>query len=400
MSVGRGQVQIIAVGDVQPNRAQPETLFEKVLPVLEWGDLRQCQLECTISDKGTLRSDVRNPAHRVPPANIKALTSAGFNVVSYAGNNNLDYGIEAFSDTLERLSANGIRYFGAGRNLDEARRHLITDVNGVRIAWLSFCSILRDGFEATVRRPGISPLKVRTFYEPLENIYEQPGTPSRTVTVPDPGYLDAAMRQIRVARDEADVVIGCFHWGIHFTHDLAVYQAEVGYAAIENGCDLVLGSHPHCLQAVDVHDGKYIFYSLGNFAFEQPEAIARQGVAEYLSFYGIAPEPDLKVHPHPRHCRDTMVLKILINDKKIDKISFVPVHFSDTAQPEVQEPGSPIHERIMGLMETLCAEIGTRVVRGDGEATVLPEKVDQIDTRLLLGQRKTSYPWLRTLAAN
>lgn len=396
--MAQGEIRIVAVGDVQPNRERPETLFEAVFPELQWGDLRYYQLECTISDKGVLRTDVRNPAHRVPPHNVNALTSAGIDVVSYAGNNNVDYGIEAFKDTLDRLDAQGIRYMGAGASLEEARCPLYTEVDGVRMAWLNFCWVLRDGYEATPRRPGISPLKVRTFYEPLENIYEQPGTPSRTVTIPDPEDFEAAMSLVRKARGEVDVVIGCFHWGVHFTYDLAMYQAEVGYAAIDNGCDLVLGTHPHCLQAVDVYKGKYIFYSLSNFAFEQPDAIAQHGVGEYLSFYGIPLEQELKVHPHPRHCRKSMLLKIRIREKQIAGVSFVPCYFTDIARPEVQEPGTPMYDEIMGLMDDLCAEIGTRIERQGREAVVSLEKARPFDTRVFLRTRKNSYPWLRKLA--
>lgn len=396
--MAQGDAKIVAVGDIQPNRERPETLFEKMVPDFKWGDLRYCQLECTISDKGVLRTDVRNPAHRVPPHNIRALTSANFNVVSYAGNNNVDYGIEAFKDTLDRLTAAGIQYVGAGDTLEEARRPLYTEVNGVRIAWVNFCSILRDGFAATARQAGISPLRIKTFYEPLENIYEQPGTPPRTVTAPDPDDFAAAMAQVRAARQNADVVIGCFHWGVHFTHDLAMYQAEVGYAAIDNGCDLILGTHPHCLQAVDVYKGKYIFYSLGNFAFEQPEAIAQHGVGEYLSFYGIPLERELKVHPHPRHCRKTVMLKIEIKESRIAGVRFLPVYFTDNARPEVQEPGTPMYDDIMGLMDELCAEVGTRIRRHGREAEVLLEKPQPLDVRTLLQRRKNSYPWLRRLA--
>lgn len=392
-----GEARIVAVGDVQPNRKKPESLFERVLPDLQWGELRYCQLECTLSEKGIVRTDVRNPAHRVPPHNIAALMSAGFNVVSYAGNNNLDYGLEAFQDTLQLLETNGIQYIGAGSNLEEARRPLFTELNGVRIGWVNFCSILRDGYEATASRPGISPLKIKTFYEPLENIYEQPGTPSRTVTIPEPDYMEAAMEQVRAARRESDIVIACFHWGVHFTHDLAIYQADVAYAAIDNGCDLVLGTHPHCLQPIDVYKGKYIFYSLGNFAFEQPEDIAKKGVAGYLAFYDL-PLDDLKVHPHPSHCRKTVMLKIQIRDKAIDTISLIPVYFGDAARPEAPEAGSEMHEEIVQLIERLCGEIGTAVVRSGRELTIPLEKNQPIDTRMYLKTRNNSYPWLRRLS--
>jgi hypothetical protein len=395
--MNEGNVKIVAVGDVQPNREEPETLFKKVLPTLEWGDLRYCQLECQISDRGVLRTDVQNPAHRVPPKNIKALTSAGFNVVSYAGNNNMDYGENALYDTLNALSENGIEYLGVGKNLEEARAPLYTNVNGVRVAWVNFCSILREGFDATPDRAGISPLKVRTFYEPLENIYEQPGTPARTVTVPNHDDFENAMAIVREARENADIVIGCFHWGVHFTHDLSIYQAEVGYAAIDNGCDLILGTHPHCLQAVDVYKGKYIFYSLGNFAFEQPESIAQKGVGKYLSLYGIPLEKELKTHPHPSHCRNTILLKIDIKNKQINNIKLIPVYFNDNAEPEVQEPGTEKFEEIITLMEKLCDEIGTKVIRDDDGAVVSLEKTQPIDTRALLNGRIDSYPWLRNL---
>ena len=63
------------------------------------------------------------------------------------------------------------------------------------------------------------------------------------------------------------------HWGIHFVRgDLADYQREVAHAAIEAGADMILGHHPHVLKAIELYRGKPIFYSLGNFAIEQPRA--------------------------------------------------------------------------------------------------------------------------------
>lgn len=391
-------IHLYAVGDIQPNRKNPDTLFELVKPTFAEADLLYCQLECTISDKGVLRTDVRNPAHRVPPPNLEAITSAGFNVVSYAGNNQLDYGEEAFLDTLEKLYTEGIKVVGAGRSLDEARAPLFIDHEGTRIAFVNFCSILREGFEATKSRSGISPLKVRTFYESLENIYEQPGTPAKTITIPDHDDLKSALNIITQAKAQADLVIGCFHWGVHFTYDLAMYQPEIAYAAIDAGADLILGTHPHCLQSIDSYKGKVIFYSLGNFAFEQPEAIAQEGVKEYLSFYGIPREPDLKVHPHPRHCRNTMIVKITVRDKQIHQIKILPAYFNDNAQPEVLTPGAPHYDDVTNLIESLSLEIGTKLKQENGEFVVPFDKETPIDTRELIRKRKISYPSLAKLA--
>jgi poly-gamma-glutamate synthesis protein (capsule biosynthesis protein) len=393
-------VNLVALGDVQPNREQPEELFDLVQEHLQWGDVRVCQLEATLSTKGSPRSDVQNPAHRVHPRNIAALTAGKIDVVTFAGNNNMDYGVEAFDETIELCRANGIEVVGAGQDVDAARAPVFKDVNGTRIAFVNFCSILREGYAATVDRPGISPLHVSTFYEPLENIYEQPGTPSRTVTVVDHKDLEAALDAIRLARQQADVVVASFHWGVHFTHDLAGYQPDVAYAAIDAGADLVLGTHPHCLQAIDVYRGKFIFYSLGNFAFEQPEAIAQHGVKKYLTFYRLPVDPELPQHPHPSHCRSTVLAKFEIRDGRIERASVVPVYFNEDAKPEPLEPGMERYASVVGLLTDLCEEIGTSLEVVGSELEVSSVKANPIDTRAWARERVESYPWLRRLTAD
>lgn len=404
MSDGRAEresdVHLVALGDVQPNREQPEELFDLVQEHLQWGDLRMCQLEATLSTKGEPRSDVQNPAHRVHPRNIGALTAGQVDVVTFAGNNNMDYGVEAFAETIDLCRSNGIDVVGAGWNVDEARAPVFREVNGTKLAFVNFCSILREGYAAKADRAGISPLRVATFYEPLENIYEQPGTPCRTVTVVDRADLEAALDSIRLAKQQADVVIASFHWGVHFTHDLAAYQPDVGYAAIDAGADLVLGTHPHCLQAIDVYRGKFIFYSLGNFAFEQPEAIAQHGVKKYLTFYRLPVDPELPQHPHPSHCRNTILAKFDIRDGEITRASVVPVYFNEDAKPEPLEPGSDRYDSVVGLLTDLCDEIGTSLEPVGSELEISSTKANPIDTRVWVRDRVESYPWLRRLTAD
>jgi poly-gamma-glutamate capsule biosynthesis protein CapA/YwtB (metallophosphatase superfamily) len=392
-------VRLVAVGDVQPNRPDPGSLFNLVKPQLEAGDLRVCQLEATLSERGTVRTDVRNPAHQVHPRNIEALTAAGFDIVSFAGNNNLDYGLDAFQDTIDLCRSNGIEVVGGGRSLAEASAPVVLPANGGRVAFVNFCSILRDGYAATPARGGISPLHVSTFYEPLENVYEQPGTPSRTVTMVDQQDMRRVTDAIARARDQADIVVGCFHWGVHFTHDLAMYQPDVAYAAIDAGADLVLGTHPHCLQAVDVYKGVPIFYSLGNFAFEQ-DTSARHGVRAYLSFYGLPVDETLPQHPHPRHCRLTVITTISFEGRKVTEARLTPTYFNDDAQPEPLEAGTSRHDEVMTLLEDLSAEIGTSITPDGNDGIVQPEKVKPLDTRTWVRDRAMSYPRLSQLLAS
>jgi poly-gamma-glutamate synthesis protein (capsule biosynthesis protein) len=335
----------------------------------------------------------------VSPRNIEALTAAKFDLVTFAGNNNLDYGLEAFEDTIHLCRENGISVVGAGKDLDEACSPVILEPNGVRVAFVNFCSILRDGFAATKTRGGIAPLRVSTFYEPLENIYEQPGTPSRTVTIPDDRDLMRVMTTIEEARGRADVIVACFHWGVHFTHDLATYQPDVAYQAIDAGADAVIGTHPHCLQAVDVYKGRPIFYSLGNFAFEQPEKIARHGVGEYLSFYGLPMDTSLPQHPHPWHCRLTVIATITFDVNAVTEVRLTPVYLNDNSQTEPLKEGSERHEQVISLLEKLSQEIGTEIIRDGDDGLVQLEKRSGVDTREWVRQRAMSYPWLAHLLA-
>lgn len=397
---GDGIFRLTAVGDVQPNREDPGSLFALVEPYLKSGDLRICQLEATLSTMGTVRTDVQNPAHRVHPRNIQALSAANFSIVSMAGNNNVDYGLEALYDTLDLCHEHGIATVGAGHDLAEATKVIFLEAAGKRVAFVNFCSILREGYAATEHRGGIAPLHISTFYEPLENIYEQPATPSKTVTVPDQPDLERVLTRIRAAREAADIVVASFHWGVHFTYDLAMYQPDVGYAAVDAGADVVLGTHPHCLQAIDVYKGKPIFYSLGNFAFEQPEPVAQQGVSKYLTFYGLDGDRSLPGHPHPWHCRLTLITQLAFDGSGVSEVRLVPVYFNDNAQPEPLKKGSRLHSQVTELLEELCGEIGTGLVREGDHLLLQLEKVRDVDTREWIRKRAMSYPRLSRLIAS
>lgn len=138
-------VSIALMGDVVPNREKPESLFELVVPTLKQFDIRFCHLEDSLSDKGTLNIWARyfTTAHYLPPAkNVRALTYAGIDVVSFAGNHTMNFGYEGFLGTLENLEKHNIKVVGAGRNINEARRPAIIERNGIKVAFLGYNSIL------------------------------------------------------------------------------------------------------------------------------------------------------------------------------------------------------------------------------------------------------------------
>lgn len=394
MSQHNRSVKFIAVGDIHPDRSEPETLFDQVGGILKSGDLSFCQLECTMTEKGVLRTDKGNPIHRVSPNNVKALTYAGFTVVSIAGNNAMDYGIDAFLDTKDLLERHGMTVVGGGANLDEARRPVVVDAHGLRFAFISACSILPGGYAATEKRAGIAPLMVKTYYEPIENIYEQPGTPAKTITIVDHDQLGVVLDSIAKAKASAHFVVASFHWGVHWIYDLAMYQPEVAYAAIDAGADLVIGHHPHCLQPIDVYKGKPILYSLGNFAFETTNPIAN--VSKSLSAYGLVGEKKGTFY-HPTHTRQSIILKCEFSERGIEKVSVIPSLFGEDEKPMTPPPTADDFESISTLLADISGELGTVLERDGNELNVRLQKPIAIDARDVMRNRKISYLHLRRL---
>jgi poly-gamma-glutamate synthesis protein (capsule biosynthesis protein) len=85
----------------------------------------------------------------------------------------------------------------------------------------------------------------------------------------------------------ADVVIPYFHWGAEYVSVPNQRQRSLAYAAIDAGADLVLGAHPHWVQETERYQGVPIFYSLGNFVFDQMWSTeTRQGVIATFAFAG------------------------------------------------------------------------------------------------------------------
>jgi len=71
----------------------------------------------------------------------------------------------------------------------------------------------------------------------------------------------------RELRERSDLVIVYFHWGKEYQYEADSLQKELARLAVDSGADLVLGSHPHVLQPIEIYNDRYIVYSLANFCF-------------------------------------------------------------------------------------------------------------------------------------
>ena len=209
-------------------------------PRIRQADLSFANLESPIGDKGHFIN-----MFQAPPQAIEGVASAGFDVVSLANNHTLDYHHEGMFETMRLLDQVGIDWVGAGENIQEARRPLITEVSGIRVGFLAYTEMwfvhAREpiSWQATLDEPGVAPAE-----------------------------LDLVVEDVKKLRDQVDCVIVTVHWGKEYVHEPTPEQRSLARAAVDAGADLVLGHHPHVLQGIEFYKQGVIVYSLGNFVFD------------------------------------------------------------------------------------------------------------------------------------
>jgi poly-gamma-glutamate synthesis protein (capsule biosynthesis protein) len=346
------RISIQAVGDIVPDCADPFALFELCMPTLQRADILFGQMEVPFTSDGGGLQMHNYHARRVGPEKVSSLVSAGFDVMSFAGNHALDQGEKAFVDTIATLRKNNIAVVGVGRDIAEAREPWIVERNDTRIAFLAYCSVLPKGYDAGRGRPGCNPIRVATYYEQVD---WQPGTPPKIITIPSKDDVAAMIADIGAAKSRADVVIVSMHWGVHLVPAmLAMYQREVGHAAIDAGADLIIGHHPHILKAIEIYKGRAIFYSIGNFIV--PSKPDRK--SEGLDLYRVKADPEYPNYRYPVDARKTLIARCVVADRKIESVSYFPALINKQVQPEVLRQGDARFDEVVRYLDKVTKEEG------------------------------------------
>ena len=198
--------------------------------------------EFSISNRGKAMKG-KAYTFRAPRRNVKLLQQLGVDAVSLANNHVYDYGERAFLDTLSALENNGIKYTGGGKDSKEAKKPVYFQSKGKTIAVIA--ATRAEKYILTPAAGKHSPGVFRTY--------------------DDTQYV----RAIRRAKKKADVVIAFVHWGTEYSTKLESAQTSQAKDYINAGADVVVGAHTHCLQGVGYYKGKPIFYSLGNYWFNE-----------------------------------------------------------------------------------------------------------------------------------
>ncbi len=219
-------IKILLTGDIMVGRSvmtkslaadNPGYPFEQVSQRLKSADLVFANLETPVIENC--------PKHDsgfkfcADPKMLKGLLDSGIDVVNLANNHTLNWGEAGITETEKHLDEAGIAYTG--------RNNLIAkEVNGTKFGFLGFDYV---------------------------------------ATHPKQRDLDL----ITESKQKVDILIVAIHWGVEYTDKPNTFQKTVAKSILEAGADVISGTHPHWVQPQETVDGKPVFYSLGNFVFDQ-----------------------------------------------------------------------------------------------------------------------------------
>ncbi len=245
-SSGRpARADIVIAGDWAPIRdfaplikENPESLYGDLLPRIQGADLSLVNLEAPLSDTGSPVCK-SGAVFKGDACHVQGLAAVPFDAVTLANNHMFDFGIEAFQATLAALNSCGIRYTGAGMDLEEAKQPLIMETKGLKLAIVNFS----EGEDLTAAGTG-------------------PGVMGWDI----PAVTDL----IRNLKPKVDAIIAVAHCGLEYIPFAPSYVIDAFKKVAEAGADAVIGHHPHVPQGVFIHGSTPICCSLGNFVFYQP----------------------------------------------------------------------------------------------------------------------------------
>jgi poly-gamma-glutamate capsule biosynthesis protein CapA/YwtB (metallophosphatase superfamily) len=328
------ELTMLIVGDVFVLRDDPPSVFKHVKDLMRSADFMLGNLEGSVCDIGKAVDKLGAEAWKADSRQLSAIQAAGFHAVNVANNHMMDFGTEAMLGTIENLDRIGVKHTGGGRNFAEAHAPAIVERDGCKVALLGHTCVFMDKWAAGPNSSGLAVVGARTSYEPPKRVFETPGSPPIIHTWAIPEHKAQLANDIAAAREKADIVVCTFHWGVSSGFmKLTEYQGELGRFAIDSGADLVFGHHPHLLQGIEVHKGRAIFYSLGNFTF------ARH-------------------HPHKGHEYQTGMVRCRIRDRKIASVDFLPARCDEHVEPRVLQPDEA--SDVVGIIKARSADFGTQ----------------------------------------
>ena len=318
-------VEILAVGDIMPGGELANTpgLFDHVTEALQDADLAIGNLEGVVWAEPTAGE---GRSLLLPLETPTALVEAGFDLLGLENNHALDAGGAGLAATRRRLQT-------AGLGLVEGERAVVRDLDGLTLAFLAWDDLRLADHD---------------------------------------GLLEA----VSDARAEADIVLVLVHWGQEYQRHPVLPQRELAGELLGAGADIVLGSHPHVVQDLQVIEptgvegrAQLVAYSLGNFVFDQGWDDTAQGLGLRLLFDDVglraAQALPLWTAPRPRWMKPDAAAALLDRILPPERLGFACS--AETCEP-VAVP-SELRRGILGSGATdLTGDGVPEIIRRQGQA--------------------------------
>lgn len=239
---------------------------------------------------------------KAPVAREVLWDEMGVDIVSLANNHAMDYGQQSLIDCVEALDKLNVNYIGAGRNRAEALKAQIIEINGKKIAIMAACRFV-----------------------PTYQWYAQENKPGLMATYESTKEFGIVKDEIKRLKEEekCDIVAVYVHFGKEKSYEIIKSQKVVAHGYVDSGADLVIGSHAHNLQGIEIYKDAPIYYNLGNFLF---------------SWYQV----------------DTMVVQITINEDNSLSTKIVPC---DSRKFTVKEVSGKEAKDIIDFVESISVNV-------------------------------------------
>ena len=429
------EFSLVATGDsliTLKQSVHTEPQYMRLLTLIRGVDCAFTNLEMNLHDYGPTcypAAECGGTYTRAEPSILEDLLWMGFDIFSTANNHSLDYMYGGLFSTIEHLKKLNVPYAGTGKNLAEARAPSYHATSNGRVALISACSTFANFGRAGHQRrdmkgrPGLNPLRYLKWFEAKPETIEKLKQVEKELNLPEvvqeedayffnrtkfregdnpgmrtqahPGDMKGNLESIRDAANQAEWPVFTLHAHEGLLTDSeqpAEFIEEFARAAIDEGAHCFIGHGHHAMRGIEIRNGKPIFYSLGNFIFQNEtpykmpaDFYERYKLDPYSGVVSDAYDARQQAKPtpgYPEHKWFTddekywisVVPRMEFKDDKLTDLRLYPVELgmknprSQRGRPMLADP--EYGEKILGIIKKLSDPYGTEIKIKDNVGSV------------------------------
>lgn len=292
-------MKLLILGDVSPTEITAKyfdngdisALFSDAISLFDKADYTFVNLECAITDSEH-KIEKFGPNLKAPKSTAKILKQIGVDLVGLSNNHIFDYGIEGYTDTVNALSEQNLAFTGFGKNYQDSRKNYTFEKDGKKVCVIAVCE--HEYSYALEDRMGSR----------LFDCYD-------------------TLADVRAAKANHDRVVVVYHGGKEHCQYPSPRLVKLSRALVDNGADLVVAQHTHCICCYENYNNGHILYGQGNFHF----------VENYPNYPGWPNE------------------LALVYDADNNSVEFIPTNQTQTG---IELSKGETYNKIMSEFDSLC----------------------------------------------